>query len=519
MKIKRKAAPVSSPALELIFTEYLRPYQLDFLMSGLKKKGVKRNKWRVVNKARQIGFSDAIALEMVLTASGLLHPFRLVHNCNIISKSQKDADEVIEKASAWCLRFRQDPILEPFFRLRAENKSTLTFRNGRKVQSQAQTKHAGRGKSGHLYFDEYSFFGFQREIWLASVPSIGSKKGLTLTVVSTPNGTNEHFFDLCTSGKYHDWWRYTIDVHSAVSQGFNFDFSIRKTMDATQWEQEYECKFFGGADDFFSHELLMDSIEQEPYTPSDEVVTIFGVDLASDIDKTAVQVIYHEPSTSITRLANTYVISRTAYQTNLHKKVMGQEWIIQALIETYRPDYIVCDTTGQAAMAKRRGSRDKLLMPTLKSYNDNRMPVVIEGHTISAGWKKEQSHGLREALGQGQVMFMRDRQEYSYDPTMAHEFIQHSCFPEFHQIPQFMDQCFDESNFPVLISDFKRVFTKWLEASHTESIQTKRDEHGHGDSYWGACLAYFKTTRLHKELNSSRPKRSQMSAQPRRQLF
>ena len=156
-----------NPVTEAIF-DWLRPYQLAMLTDD--------SRYRVILKSRQIGISDTIALEMVLVSSGLVALLPQINiaagNCVIVSKRDVDAKDVIEKAKEWIRRLRLVPAFEPFLRTAAYSTTEIKFvDSGSKISSETQNKDAARGRSAHVYLDEFAFYQWQREIFRSSAAS------------------------------------------------------------------------------------------------------------------------------------------------------------------------------------------------------------------------------------------------------------------------------------------------------------------------------------------------------------
>jgi hypothetical protein len=459
--------------LDYLFDKYLRPYQVRWLQDA--------GRFRVALKARQIGMSDAIALEMVLVASGLMRGRVRPADCNIISKTADDAFDVVDKCKRWVEILRTSPRMAPFLVAADDgwSASEIKFRRlGYRIKSDTQNPNAGRGKSGHLYLDEYAFYQYQQEIWSGALPSVFSNPDLRVSVTTTPNGFGDHYHELWTDTvKYAHWGRHKIDVYDAIADGFPLVVDdVRPNFTADLWEQEMECKFIGGELEYFTADMLRDATAERS-THGDAVLWL-GIDTASIVDTTAVQCVWVQ-SDGIW-LGDTYTLPHVQYETDVQRRRLGQVSIVDALIRHLGARGAIIDVTGDMARRVRGiGSLYTLLRPL-------HAQVAILPQTITREWKDSQVQDCKSALQVGRVRFDARRVDYVYSKKNASSYADQFIIPQA-RLQMFTRECFEASAWPILTSDFRKIHRKWTGANQT-TFDARRDGQGHGDSFWAAIL-------------------------------
>lgn len=438
---------------------------------------------RISLKARQIGYSDLIALEMVLVASGM-HPFVEPNNCNIVSKIEDDALEVVQKCYWWIDVLRHSPKLEPYLRVSKSNLEEIKFAGtGFKIQSDTQNKNALRSKTGHAYLDEFSHYVWQTEIWLGGIPSTFSRPDLRITVISTPNGTGEKFHEIYTDTFQHsDWSRHRINLREAIEQGANPDAEVqaRKTMTASQYAQECDCSFLGAMGETFTREFLRASYGV--HRPSAESVLWFGVDTASTTDTTAVVLLWFDGGR--VRIGDCYQIPMTPYPTNVEKRRAGQELIVDALARVFRPVGMVIDITGDKS---RMVHGITPLFPLMQEHRGH--DTLILPQHISQGWKKAEVQAIKDCLADGKTQFVIGRTDYIFSRGNASDFVVNRTLPsdDLQRSPEaFIAATFEPAPYHLLEQDFQKIQAKWI-GEENVVYSAKRDGTGHADAFW-ACL-------------------------------
>lgn len=210
----------------------------------------------VVLKPRQSGYSSAAVAKIVHNAY-----FAMCPEIMIMSRTQKQATKVLRRIRS---AFNSMPeIMRPKFL--KETEEQLILANGTIIYSLPANPEGARGFTGDVYLDEFGTFGTKEsfEIWTAIAPS--TTKGYRITVIGTPQGTQNLFYDLCTksleefSGVKGVSDSFKIKVHwSEVPHISKNILDIRSRFTPLMFEQEYELKFLEDSDDlFFTSEFIM----------------------------------------------------------------------------------------------------------------------------------------------------------------------------------------------------------------------------------------------------------------------
>lgn len=224
------------------------PYQVRFLED--------RSRFRVVEKARQVGLSQAIALEALHKA--VFRPGSLIV---FISRTEDLAKELLNS-----VKNLRNSLSDPdqwAGELVQDTTGLLRFRNGSSIRSEAATPKAGRGyPMTDLYMDEAAFMTDAATIYTAAVPAIGL--GGRLTIISTPNGKSdegEQFYliaqtDMGSSfSKHRIYWFdnpfYNPEGYDLPTEAERREVGmrgawyalLRPTVSHETWAQEYELSF------------------------------------------------------------------------------------------------------------------------------------------------------------------------------------------------------------------------------------------------------------------------------------
>ena len=444
--------------------QYLRPFQRAILED--------MSRYRIILKSRQCGISTLMALEAVITAAGL-HGY--THNVLIISKTDRDARDVIDKARRWREILCLDKRLNRALGLSKSTERILQFsKTGYRVETSTQNPEAGRGKTGHLVMDELAFQRYAEEIMTSATPAIESNPNLRLTCVSTPNGTfNNRFWEIWQDqDTYGHYSRHKIDIHRAVADGMpvNID-ELRTRYSSEQFAQEFECQFIGAGQDYHPAELLRDArIERPPGSHK----TILGIDIASVVDNTAVQVLRQYADGRIV-LGETYEIQGLPYKTNVVDRKLGQERVIHALIEHHNPAMVIMDCTTEASE----------VLALLRQLCGERN---IHAHVFTQEFKCQWVPRLKMALQDGTVK-LEHAQDLSFSVHAANRMLDKNVNIE--KPKAFVKGAFLPSHRAILEKDFGTVYKKMVSTGLT--FDSKRSKSGHGDSYWAALLAFYCT--------------------------
>lgn len=453
-------------ALDLLFDEYFRPYQVEYLTDWSPK--------RIVLKARRVGMSWTAAFDVVMTTSGLWEDLGFpvtTHNYSVISKRDTEAQQFIRYCKQWIDVLREDPALRPWVELKVDSKTALTFsKSGRRIQSDTQSEMAGRGQEGHLLKDEAAWYRHAREIVAGAdkIP-LSDPSRLRITEFSTPNGTSgmgEVFWRKWTDrGQFGDYSRHQVDIHRAIADGFPLTVEEARANCFTdeEYQQEFECAFVAGESEYFERGLIELAVSTPPKRHPDK--TIVGIDVASLHDLTAVCVL--RVYGGITYLEESYIISGIPYASR--DGVQGQEDVVAAILWATRPDAAIIDATGDGGRIYGRllSKRACKLIP----------------HTFSnAGrrWKNTHVPRVREALESGKLC-IANLQPKVYRPGRHHVASRQNAV-------EFAQQAFADHQYPAVLHDFMRIQRK-LTATGT-TFDSPRDADGHSDIFWAACMGF-----------------------------
>lgn len=232
------ANAVSGDALARVLEpEYgLYAYQVDFLQS--------EERFRLILKARQIGFSYVVGLAVLLGAMA-------------------GRPQIVVSASE-----RQAQIILGYVRLHAgrlgvlldEDKSSMIRVMGVDIVAVSTNFRTAQGWPGDVWLDEFAWVRNQRMLWAAVIPSITAIGG-RVTVFSTPFQPGSLFWEIATNHKNkHDHWRvWTVTIEDAIAQGMPLPGGLdelRLLFDSESWAMFYECQWAENGAALLSWELL-----------------------------------------------------------------------------------------------------------------------------------------------------------------------------------------------------------------------------------------------------------------------
>lgn len=200
-----------------------RQFQANFLQD--------RSRRRLVVKARQIGFSQVIALEAV-------HEAITERDATILLVSRNG--DLAANLLAYC--HNAIAALTDVPDLIKANESDLVFGNGSRVLSLPANPATGRGFAGRsVYLDEYAYQDYAQQIYQSVSPILGH--GGRLTVCSTPNGVGNHFYQLFAGIDGGEWSRHIVPWYECPVYDQAWYDRERPNYTAQQWASEYECDF------------------------------------------------------------------------------------------------------------------------------------------------------------------------------------------------------------------------------------------------------------------------------------
>lgn len=211
-----------------------------------------KSRFKMALKARQTGFSFAVALEVVLDS--LEHRTTWV----LLSRGERQSKELMEKCQmhAKAVGYVLE-VLESEFKVDDNDCKLLEIRfpNGSKIIGLPANPDTARGFSGNVVLDEFAFHKDSRAIWKALFPVI--TRGYKIRVISTPQGKSGQFYSLWTetSGR---WAKHKVDIYQAVADGLEVDIDeLRAGIESDDdFAQEFECEFIDEASALLTYDLI-----------------------------------------------------------------------------------------------------------------------------------------------------------------------------------------------------------------------------------------------------------------------
>jgi len=255
----------------------LEPFQSAFLAS--------RDRFRCVEKSRQVGFSWIMAAECMARSH-----MRPQHKATIISYNLGDATEKIRYAKALA-----DTLPASFRKkLVEDSKTAISFEapNGSMSRIVSWPSKAPRGRGGDIYLDELSHYQHDESVYGGSTALISRHPEAQLTVCSTPAGRRGTFWAIAkqeTNKKYPNymrlrvpWWlsRYfSRRPELAASDPGIYRMSTPERIERygreeileqyeslllEDFQQEFECAYVDEAHSFFPWELILACAKEIP---------------------------------------------------------------------------------------------------------------------------------------------------------------------------------------------------------------------------------------------------------------
>ncbi len=240
----------------------LRPYQQQWIDDD--------SRMKIAVKSARIGFSFATALEAVLDC--IAHPKA---TWTVLSASKPQSVEFIQTCHTLLelihgtVKLYED---ENFYDELGEYEAIqqrVSLPNGSRIIALAANPRTARGYPGNAILDEFGHHAESYAIWAAITrqTSLGHK----IRVLSTPNGEQGKFYDLClelglTFGvapdynfqKYKGWGVHWIDAAMAIAQGcpINLEEMRQMIQDDDIVDQEFNCIFLKSTGAWLPLELI-----------------------------------------------------------------------------------------------------------------------------------------------------------------------------------------------------------------------------------------------------------------------
>lgn len=251
----------------------LYDYQTEFLLS--------EERYRIILKARQIGFSYVVGLAVLLGAMAGRPQV-------VVSASERQAQIILNYVRHHAARL--DVLLE------VDKSDKLTIM-GTDIVAVSTNFRTAQGWPGDVWFDEFAWARNQKMLFGAIVPSITAIGG-RVTIFSTPFLPGSLFWEIATNHKnrHAHWWRRTITIRDAIAQGMPLPGGLddlRMLFDSESWAMFYECQWAENGSALLSWELLH-SLTTETIVAQKFGRLRGGVDVGRINDRTAIALIGQE---------------------------------------------------------------------------------------------------------------------------------------------------------------------------------------------------------------------------------
>lgn len=380
------------------------------------------SKFKIVNKARQIGISDGEACWDLINAI-IENQTRL-----IVSPSQRQSKRVMD-----FIYFSLNKLREKYrFKIIEETKSSIQFYDGGEIYSLPNSPNTIRGfKADHLKLDEFAFFllNTDKDMLRAIEPSIS--RGGSLSIVSTPNGTDNVYHEIWTNQEnYDDYSRHLINWTECPDLDKEFILKKKKTDELT-YRQEYNNEFLEEVDEQeFPFALIQKIInmELEYEELRKDKIYLAGMDIGRRRDLSAIAIFEEVEGRYILRKCITW----------FNKKWRWQEEQVAGLLNNYTFKSFLIDATGIGSEIAENLAED---------FSGIVKPILFDNQI-----KQDMVLGLKEK--------MQDRRM---------------------EIP----------NDPMVINNIRSIQRNWSSGGLLR-FDSKRDKQiGHADLFWGIALAMY----------------------------
>lgn len=314
MKKKKNKSEVTR--LKNALSAALFPYQQKWIAD--------KSKYKVWLKSRQIGGSEAAAVEILLHAIAAPKG----HDCYIVSQTQKNAIKILQRiVNKWIPLFTSCMPSLPW-RSIDYLKAEIVLWNNRRIVAVPNDPASLRGNENCSYwFDECAFFAqrVMEQLEDACWPPVKNqlnKHGVIRAISSPWLKHNNLFHDICADPAFEYFSRHRTTIVDAVRDGYPFDIEYERNQLRREdtWQREYMCMFLTLGATFFDRDVLSalkSNVEQSG-------ALYMGVDLAKVADFTSI----------VLMNANGYVVQSWTMKSVDYTK---QKRIIFDLIDNLNP--------------------------------------------------------------------------------------------------------------------------------------------------------------------------------------
>jgi len=264
----------------------------------------------------------------------------------------------------------------------------------------------------------------------------------------------------------------------------------KMTLGPLKFAQEMECVFLGADGDVFGTTFIQTCYDNYVATPNR--VLWLGIDVASVVDTTVIQLVWVQGKE--VWIGDTYQISSgVPYESDINRRVCGQQLIVDALIRHLKPIGVVMDVTGDAGRHKITNMTPlySLLTKTEDGGHGNPHTRILP-QTITTAWKSKEVRSLKDAMDGGRTKLVIGRKDYVWSPMQSNDYLVAPTIPIGHptlNATDFVNTTFEVSPFKLLESDFKKVRAKYNGTQLTYDTPT-RSGTGHGDAFWSLVLGH-----------------------------
>lgn len=221
----------------------LYPYQEDML------RAFHKNRFSINLLARQMGKTTTVAAYLLYEAI-----FRKNMRIAVLANKGDTAREILDRIKKM---FEELPwFLKPG--VQEWNKGSIELGNGTKIISAATSSSSIRGQSMNIiYLDELAFINNDVEFFTSTYPVITAGKTTKVIITSTPNGMNL-FYKLWVDAEEGRnsfvpnkflWWHHP-------DRDEKWREETLRNISQRQFDQEFECEFFGSSNTLISSSKL-----------------------------------------------------------------------------------------------------------------------------------------------------------------------------------------------------------------------------------------------------------------------
>jgi phage FluMu gp28-like protein/transposase-like protein len=261
------------------------------------------SRFRVVLKARQIGFSYVSSLDALLAAvSGRSQLF--------LSASEMQAVILMRYLNVWAQK------LGVAFKRSSEYEKELD--NGAYIQVMAHNFRTVQGFTGDVWMDEFAWYPNPKRIYDVFLPSITACGG-RLTILSTPFEEQSLFYSIAVNpdNRYYMYSRHVVDIHRARKDGLqveDFD-TLRDMVDADMWASAYECQFIDDESALLPIAVIKACVEDyHPRLPAPSIPIYSGFDVGRVKDRSVhASIALDEGKNGVNRLCALDVLHKASF--------------------------------------------------------------------------------------------------------------------------------------------------------------------------------------------------------------